>query len=619
MLETIFLRIDGSDENDGTRARPVASLDRAVALAAALPHDGKRRIFVGGGTYYHAEATLDATHSGLELVAARGAKPAFYGGTPIKGWRLADDASPFWIADVPGVREGTLDFRALIVNGEMAPRARFPETGSIVHASEFPVRWMSSTKGGWERKPTQAELTTLNLVPGSLPHSIRERNAELTIYHAWDESLVGIQDWDRADGKITFLTPAGHPPGAFGGWVDQARTFVVWNTREGMTRQGQWYLDREQGQVVYWPREGEPIDSLHAIAPTRPTVLRLAGTAEAPVRDVSIKGITFGVTTTPLEAGGFGALKFGGAIEGEFAHNLKLDNVTVRWSGGQGVRVLKSDGLRCRGCTVHDTGAGGLILSGNNGSVSQSLIHHNGRIYPSSLAMRVHGETWRVHHNTLHHTPYSAINAGGHALRFEHNRFHHVVEELVDGAAIYIFAAKSCVLRGNFTYDVRDRQVHAYYLDEQSENSLVEKNVAVDVPWPIHNHMARNCIIRGNVCLHTAGMRISFGNCDSFTLSRNVLSCGGPLELAPSFTGIARLDRNVFYSAEGNVHWHFHDRLPSLERNTGAVRALPSAGGSIIADLGCRCEAGKITFADTAGARQLGLSELDVSGAGCGR
>lgn len=425
MKATVYLSAAGDDRNDGTKRNPVASLARAVALSRLLPSGTQRRIAVGDGRYFNTEVSLDARDSGLELVAARGACPAFYGGAPVNGWKPEGGGSPFWVADIPGVREGSRDFRVLVVNGRLAERARFPKTGAIRHASEFPVNWMSTTKGGWERKPTEAELNTLRLVPGSLPESLSTRNAELTIYHCWDDSLVGIRSWDRAAGTIAFSTPAGHPPGAFGGWKEQARTFVVWNVREGMTHPGQWFLDREQGRVVYWPLGNEEADlaadQLDTLAPYASTVLRLDGTAEMPVHDITVKGITFGATTTPLLAGGFGALKFAGALDGQYVHGLRLDRVTVRWSGGQGIRVLHTNGMRCRNCTVHDVGAGGIVVSGGDGSISHTLIHHNGRIYPSSLGMRVSGERWRVRRNTLHHTPYSAVNAGGSRLHFERN------------------------------------------------------------------------------------------------------------------------------------------------------------------------------------------------------
>ncbi len=210
----------------------------------------------------------------------------------------------------------------------------------------------------------------------------------------------------------------------------------------------------------------------------------------------------------------------------------------------------------------------------------------------------------------------------GHGARSRRRRLGlHALGQTVDGAAIYIFAAKHCTVRGNYTHDVRDEQVHAYYLDEQSEGSIVERNVAVDVPWPIHNHMSWNCAVRDNFCISQGDMTITFANCHNFYLARNVFACGGELKVRPSYTGIGRMSGNIFSSRAGRVSWGFHDRLPSLDRNPGAVSALPLNKGSVIADPGCRCSGGKVTFTDRKLARRLrsGVSVPLLALIGAGR
>jgi hypothetical protein len=611
--KNIFLEIDGDDAGDGSRQHPVASLARAIEISQ---QGTGNCIVAGNGIYFNTNATLSAVDSGLKIIAAKGAKPKFYGGVQVTGWHVEGD---FWVANVPGVKEGKVDFRSLIVNEQFAPRARYPETGEIRHASEFPVTWMSTTKGGWERKPTEEELTTLKIVDDSLPEKMSIKNAELTLYHSWDESLVGVQKWDKKKGIITFSTPSGHPAGAFGDWLEKARTFVVWNIREGMTKPGQWYLDRDNGQIVYWPLPGENIDEVIAYAPTQNVVLKFNGTLDEPLKDITLKGIEIGITTTPLVAGGFGAGNFEGAIEGTYVNNLTIESVTVKWAGGQGIRINNTHKLRCINSTIHNIGAGGAFFSnGTDGLVQNCLIHHNGLTYPSALAMRAGGNNWMVKHNTLHHTPYSAICAGGSKLIFESNRFYNVMEELSDGAAIYIFAGKSCIMRGNYAYNLPDKIGHAYYLDEQSADSIVEGNVATGGSWPIHNHMAWNCKIRDNVCINDTGnMRITFPNCDNFTLTRNVFACSGELIFEPSYTGVAKMINNACFSLSGQYRFTFHDRLPSLERNSTPTPLLPINQGSVMADVGCKNIDGKITYSNIELAKELGLREIDVSDAGC--
>ena len=54
---------------------------------------------------------------------------------------------------------------------------------AFTHTSVFDVPWLSSVGGGWERKPTQAELTTLLHDPRDLPAALDARNAEVLVYH----------------------------------------------------------------------------------------------------------------------------------------------------------------------------------------------------------------------------------------------------------------------------------------------------------------------------------------------------------------------------------------------------------------------------------------------------
>jgi hypothetical protein len=134
------------------------------------------------------------------------------------------------------------------------------------------------------------------------------------------------------------LAPAtGHPPGAFG-----VNKFVVWNIREGMTRPGQWYHDRVRNRIVYWPLPGEDIHQAEVVVPTRRTVLRLRGTPEQPVRQVTLRGLTVTATTTPLIAAGFAAAAFDGAIALSDAEDCVLETLTVRGVAGHGIDAGRS-------------------------------------------------------------------------------------------------------------------------------------------------------------------------------------------------------------------------------------------------------------------------------------
>ena len=282
MEKTFYVSTLGEDTWSGTLPEPNesgidgphATLGQAID-ASRVPGTGvSRRIVVQGGVYYDVSVRLDERDSGLTVEAAAGEEPVLYGGRPISGW-VREGA--FWTADLPEVAAGAWDFRLLHVNGRMCPRARLPAEGAFRHENEFPVRWMTAAGGGWERSPTEEELTTMQYRAGDLGSWLDLNNAEVTVCHAWDDSMVGVQAIDVDTRTLTFSSPCGHPPGGFGSWLAHANTYVVWNVMQGMNEPGQWYLDRTAGKVVYWPLPGEDIAQVEAIAPTTERIVDMAG------------------------------------------------------------------------------------------------------------------------------------------------------------------------------------------------------------------------------------------------------------------------------------------------------------------------------------------------------
>jgi len=69
----------------------------------------------------------------------------------------------------------------LAVADRLCPRARLPREGTFTHLTEFKVPWMSTTGGGWKRKPTSEELTTMKYHPEDLGPRLDVRNAEVIV------------------------------------------------------------------------------------------------------------------------------------------------------------------------------------------------------------------------------------------------------------------------------------------------------------------------------------------------------------------------------------------------------------------------------------------------------
>ncbi|HSW02607.1 MAG TPA: right-handed parallel beta-helix repeat-containing protein [Sedimentisphaerales bacterium] len=584
-----------------------ATLQAACQAARKAGTDKPRTVVIEEGDYFLDEpVTLTQADSGLTIEAAPGAKVCLYGGREVLGWQA--DGDGLYAASLAGVKEGTWDFRALIVNGRYCPRARLPETGFFEHLSVFDVPWMSTTGGGWKRKPTDQELTTMKYKPEDLGPWLDVRNAEVTVYHMWDESLLGVSAHDPNSRTLTFSTPSGHPPGAFG-----VKKYVVWNVREGMTRPGQWFLDRTRGKVVYRPLAGEDMGKARVIAPVATSILALQGAPDNPIRNVTIRGLTLSATTTPLRAGGFGAGAFEGALTVTSARDCVFADLEVVNVGGQAIKVSGSN-LRVERCHTHHVGACGIRFQGDGLLIADNEVHDVGLTYPSAIAVTGGGKGCRVAHNHIYRTPYSALTCGGQDNRIEGNRIHHAMQELHDGAGIYCFGGKNLVLSGNFIYDITDTGGYgasAYYLDEQCEGCVVEKNLSIGVVRPSHNHMARNNTIRNNVFINDGPMQITFPRSSGYTFERNILCAQGPITL-DNFEAVAKLSGNVLFSRQGPIECR---KLDQYSRK-GAYALEPSEENPQTDPMLTVYEGGKVEFAPDSPARKLGIEPIDVSDAG---
>ncbi len=608
----------GDDAAAGTLERPFDTLTRARDACRKLPAGEAKRIRVRGGKYFNVALRLEREDSGLVLEAAPGERPILYGGQPITGWRKDGDnfyAAPLPALPVlPGPAEGSAKSRAwevrlLQVDGQFARRARFPAQGTLAHLTSFDVPWMSTTGGGWKRKPTVEELTTLQYRPEDLSGGLEVTNAEITVFHMWDESCVGVAAQDAPNHILTLAPPLGHPPGAFG-----VKKFVLWNIREGMTAPGQWYHDRARNRLVYWPLPGQDMSRAEVIAPTTTTILRLAGQPGARVKNVVVRGLSFAVTTVPLKAGGFAAEHYDGAISLDETENCAFAGLTIARGAGHGINARGNvTGTRVLDCDISECGAGGVYVGGAGAVISNNLVHAVGLAYPSAVGIYRGGRNCLVTHNELHDCPYSAMSYGGHSNVIADNLIYDCMKVLHDGAAIYVFGSKGSILRGNVARDINSAGASAYYLDEQCRDCVVEGNFAQRVGWPSHNHMATNNVIRNNLFLVTGDARLTFPRCTGYKVERNVVYATGAIRIENP-DAVTNWSGNLLFSVAGKIE---RVRLKDYAR-AGAQEGAP--GDTLVADPQFEnLEQGDYRYRAGSPARALGIPPIDVSRAGRAR
>ncbi len=454
--------------------------------------------------------------------------------------------------------------RALVVNGELRTRCRLPETGYWQHQTIFNVRWLSTSQGGWARKPTVEECTVMELPEGVLDHLTLD-SAEVTVKHNWSDSIVPVQSVDG--NRITLSYPTDYPVGGFG-----VQDYILWNLPEALTVDGTFYHDRKAGRLYYRPFPGEDVTT-EAYLPLHHAVFY----SDEPLRDTTIEGFAVTASGVPVRACGCNAVYIPGALEFPRTERCAFRDLHIYATGGAGIRIpgAASHTFITR-CHIHDIGSCGLLvgrsaqsMEGAGGcnyisesitsEISHCLVHHTGRYFPSAIG--ICSTDFDVRHCEVYESTYIGIRVNGSGILVEKNIVHHVMTVLNDGAAFYSGFLPGGTMRNNLVYGVHPIKGHrlriAYYLDECADNWLMEGNVAIDCPFPNHNHMNRGNVYRGNLFVHAGGnlflQMLNVRPNSKFVYENNILAAGGTITFRMPEDGFASFAGNRYCSSTGGI------------------------------------------------------------------
>jgi hypothetical protein len=575
-----YVAPDGKDANPGTAAAPFATIQAArdavrKKIAAGLTND--ILVLVRGGTYRIAEPIVfgpedsGAEKHSITYAAFAGEKVVISGGRPITGWNKGDGET--WTAEVPEVKAGKWHFRQLFVNGYRAIRARMPNAVAFSDAlnakgvpnytttiSTAPAEkdhrdlWTSIAKSNVskEKRDRSLEGTAPWVMQG--PVVVTVHGAVAAYRNPGDVELISIigneggrkrvQAIDPQTKALTLRPPHVWNPACFSydWWLslpERGRACRLENALEMLDSPGEWHLDRHTGTLSYWPRPGEDLRQIEAVAPVASnSLLVVAGTRETPVLNVHLRGLRLEHVDWPLPEQGYlglfccnvpvyregkdpGHRFIDAAVEFRHAQGCSFRDGAIAHVGAMGLCIREGTAhLVVEGNEIYDLGGGGIGAGQCNVGggytkaeplpgpgeyrhyrIANNHVHHCGTDYLGAVGIALF---WMsdstVAHNLVHDTAYFGMCVGGdqganRAVPIEGNLVerNHVYRAMLTtdvGSDVYLtmnHGKGGLVFRDNFLHDAGMGRrpgfsCHALGLDLYFSGARVERNVALGCP-----------------------------------------------------------------------------------------------------------------------------------------
>lgn len=509
----------GDDVNPGTAAKPLATLAGAQSAVRKLNKAMTEDIVVSlrGGLYPLSKTVEfgpdDSGFNGHKVIyrAVGDEVPILHGGLAVTQWELVDKLKRIYRATVPKTV-----FRQVYIDGERGIRSRTPN------------RTSNHTLGPYWRMPS-VDMTTKRFplneeqwAACSKAEPLEE--VEMVLISQWYQQRLRIGNVIPMDKGATFtpVKPEGKltKPGSF--YANSS--FYLENALSFVDAPGEWYHDPRTGTLYLCLAEGVDSNELRVTIPLIPTLIDIRGTADSPVKDIEIQGLTFETSnwTSPSE-NGLNITQFAqpigvervwenpdcppGMIRAEHARHIALRKNVIRNAGAHGIQFFADvDDSDLEGNRIYNIAANGIEIDShaklNPADSEQSrgvAIWNNeitrcGQDYTNGggiLAHNVRGLI--VEHNLIHDMPYSGmqigqqpgkmqdIGCGENQIRYNH--VHQCNQIHGDGGGIYTLGGiqNGSVIAGNYIHDINQPKDHYkvdwIYLDNFSSGIQVRDNV----------------------------------------------------------------------------------------------------------------------------------------------
>lgn len=541
------------------------------------------------------------------------------------GFRIADwkeEGGGVWSAEIPGLKEGTVWFEQLFVEGRRAARSRWPKFNPswemrvprkdfFKPAAVYQVVTTNSEKKIYADMHLTHKPSDLDLLAGIPKEELRA--AQLVMCTQWETVRRMILEYDPQTRELLTM---GRPWKPWCIWSTNSLYYVE-NVRSAFTDKGDWFLSKKDGKVYYRPLDGQDMKKVFVEAPRNGLVqwVNLNGS-----RNITFRNLTFALADIPRTSENFerypnllaamgtddwqkpGPVQWEGELfvssatgsfYGEHISECTIDGCVFRNTGLYAV-LFRNNCMSNRivNNLFTDLGLGGIrfgidLPRQNREAATQrsafNLVDNNeitqvGRYFHGGVAINLCNmvSDTRITHNFIHDSYYSAITVGrvlsytgGETLRNEvgWNRIENLGQGFMDDmAGVYTLGTSFGTRIHHNVISRIDAVVYGgwgLYADEGSEGITFDSNLVYDTyDGAFHQHYGRNNTVSFNIFANGREDKLAATRMEphlSFYFTNNIVRWDGK----PDVFYRARAEKvNIFW--DNNIWWNATGEPPKF-------------------------------------------------------
>ena len=251
--------------------------------------------------------------------------------------------------------------------------------------------------------------------------------------------------------------------------------YYFFNVLEELDAPGEWYLDRPNGMLYFYPPEGFNDGAVVELSLTADNIIN--------------------VRASYLTFDGFTVKGTRGDAVDVTGDNNTVENCLIKNVGGNALLMKGYNNLAFSNEITH-TGRGGILLDGGdretlkagNNRADNNLVHDWSEIYETyQPAVTLDGVGNICSHNEIYNSPHEAVTYYGNNQLIEYNLIHDVNLKTDDGGAIYAgrrWDFYGTVIRYNLIYNLGadGHTPVGIYMDDDLAGQTMYGNIVINAP-----------------------------------------------------------------------------------------------------------------------------------------